>query len=87
MHDDSVLVAVDAALRSPSFCTCGDNLTITVRDDVVWLECASFAQPSRLPGAVSRFVRSLLHDRRFVIEIPPSDSRGPSPAMVSGVAA
>ena len=86
MHDDSVLVAVDAALRSPSFCTCGNNLTIAVRDDVVWLECASFAQPSRLRGAVSRFVRSLLHDRRFVIEIPPSDSHGPSPAMVSGVA-
>ena len=85
MHDDSVLVAVDAALRSPSFCTCGDNLTIAVRDDVVWLECASFAQSSRLPGAVSQFVRSLLHDRRFVIDLPASDSRGPGPVGPHGV--
>jgi len=66
MHDDSVLVAIDAALRSPAFCGCGDSLTIAVHDDAAWLECASFAKPSRLPSVL----REMLHDRRFVVEIP-----------------
>ena len=66
MHDDSVLVAIDAALRSPSFCGCGNSLTIAVHDDAAWLECASFAQPSRLPS----ILREMLHDRRYVVETP-----------------
>jgi hypothetical protein len=66
MHDDSVLVAIDAALRSPAFCACGNNLTITVQDDAAWLECASLSKPSRLPS----LLRELLHDRTFVIETP-----------------
>jgi hypothetical protein len=70
MHDDSVLVAIDAALRSPSFCGCGDTMTITVRDDAVWLECAALSAPSRLPAPVASFVRSMLHDHRFVVDIP-----------------
>jgi hypothetical protein len=66
MHDDSVLVAIDAALRSPSFCGCGDSLTIAIHDDAAWLECASLAKPSRLPSVL----REVLHDRRFVIDTP-----------------
>ena len=79
MHDDAVLVAVDAALRSPSFCSCGSDLSITVRDDVVWLECARFAEPALLPAPLARFVRELMHDRRFVITLPLSESRDPFP--------
>jgi len=66
MHDDSVLVAIDAALRSPAFCGCGDSLTIAVHEDAAWLECASLAGPSRLPS----ILREMLHDRQFVIETP-----------------
>ncbi len=84
MHDDSVLVAVDAALRSPSFCSCGSDLTITVRDDVVWLECVRFAAPARLPDPLAKFVRELMHDRRRVITIPAADPHGPAPAAASG---
>jgi hypothetical protein len=84
MHDDSVLVAVDAALRPPAFCACGDNLTISVRDDVVWLECVRFSEPTRLPAAVASFVRGLLHDRRFVIDLPATESGSPVPAAVPG---
>jgi hypothetical protein len=71
MHDDSVLVAIDAALRSPAFCGCGNSLTIAVHGDAAWLQCASLARPSRLPSAL----RELLHDRRFVIELPPAAPR------------
>jgi hypothetical protein len=70
MHDDSVLVAIDAALRSPAFCGCGNNLTIAVHSDGAWLECATFASPTRLPARIAPFVRSLLHDRRFVVDVP-----------------
>jgi len=80
MHDDSVLVAIDAALRSPSFCGCGNHLTITVHDDAAWLQCASLAAPSRLPASVASFVRSMLHDRRFVVDIPGSAVIADAPA-------
>ena len=72
MHDDSVLVAIDAALRSPAFCACGNNLTIAIHDNSAWLECASLAEPTRLPAPLANLVRSMLHDRRFVIEVPPA---------------
>jgi hypothetical protein len=68
MHDDSILVAIDAALRSPAFCGCGNSLTIAVHDDAAWLECLSLGKPSRLPS----IVRKMLHDRTFVIDTPPA---------------
>ncbi len=71
MHDDSVLVAIDAALRSPAFCACGNNLTIALHDDAAWLECASLSEPTRLPAPLAKVVRTMLHDRRYVIEVPP----------------
>jgi hypothetical protein len=67
MRDDSVLVAIESAFRSPAFCGCGNSLTIAVHEDAAWLECRSLTQPSRLPA----IVRLMLHDRRFVIEVPP----------------
>ncbi len=87
MHDNSILVAVDAALRSPSFCTCGDNLTITVHNEVVWLECVRFAAPTRLPAPVATVLRELMHDRRSVIDIPARQTRGRAPTTVPGAAA
>jgi hypothetical protein len=70
MHDDSVLVAIDEALRSPAFCACGSNLTIAIRGNAAWLECTAFSRPSRLPKPLATFVNEMLHDRRFVIELP-----------------
>lgn len=69
MHDDSVLVAIDAALRFPAFCACGNNLSIAMHDDAAWLECASLTEPSRLPAPIAGLVRAILHDRRFVIDV------------------
>ncbi len=86
MHDDSVLVAIDAALRFPAFCACGNNLSIAMHDDAAWLECAAFAKPSRLPGRVASIVRTLLHDRSFVIEIPAPDLRVPVSGALPGSA-
>ena len=82
MHDDSVLVAIDAAFQAPSFCTCGKTLDIGVHDGAAWLECPTYASSTRLPAPVASMVRGMLHDRRFVIRIgaslvsaPPIESR------------
>jgi len=66
MHDDSVLVAIDAALRSPAFCACGKNLTVSIHDEAAWLQCATLAGPSRLPA----FIREALHDHRWLVDLP-----------------
>ncbi len=87
MHDDSILVAIDAALRSPAFCACGSSLTVAVHDDAAWLECARFATPSRLPARVAPIVRGLLHDRRFVISVPAAPSPSPSQAALGALRA
>ncbi len=84
MHDDSVLVAIDAALQAPSFCTCGNTLDIAVHGGAAWLECPAYATSTRLPAPVASIVRGMLHDRRFVVSIgaassvstPPMESRG-----------
>ena len=70
MHDDSILIAVDAALLSTSHCACGRNLTIAVDGDAAWLECVAFAQPSRLPAPIASRIRGALHDRRSVARVP-----------------
>jgi hypothetical protein len=70
MHDDSVLVAVDAALRSPSYCLCGEPLQVTTHGASVCLECPAFGRSSRLPSALAAALRELVHDRRLVIAIP-----------------
>lgn len=70
MHDDSVLVAVEAALSRPAFCGCGTHMTLTTHDDAVWLECAAFERPSRLPNGLALFVRELAHDRQHVVDLP-----------------
>jgi hypothetical protein len=73
MHDDSVLVAIEAALAHPAYCECGDNLTIRIHGNAAWLECASLGRPSRFPRPIAGFVRSL-HQRRLVAELPEAES-------------
>lgn len=75
MDDHTVLDAIEAALSSPVHCGCGDSLTVVVRDDAAWLECAAFATPSRLPAPVAAVVRDLLHDRRRIIDLPVPEAR------------
>ena len=74
MHDDSVLVAVDSALRQPAFCSCGTQLSLNTHDDALWLECPTFDAPSRLPDGVVHVYRELAHDRRHVIDLPEVES-------------
>ena len=38
MHDDSILVAIEAALSRPAFCSCGTQLHLATHDGAVWLE-------------------------------------------------
>ena len=71
MHDDSVLVAIDEALSSAVSCGCGRSLTIDEHDGALWLQCVAFARSLRSPGRVTAFLRSVLHDRRFVVALPP----------------
>ena len=83
MNDVHVLEAIDAALRRPAFCTCGDYLTVAVHDDAAWLECPTFARPSRWPAAVVAVERALFHERRLIIDLPlpgPSRARAAVPA-------
>lgn len=80
MHDDSVLVAIDDATRTPRFCNCGKYLAVVETHDAMWLECPTYTAPTRLPAAVASLVRSLLHDREFVVEIPEPLRRPVAPA-------
>ena len=73
MHDDSVLIAVEDALRRSVFCTCGKPQHLDTHDGAIWLECTAFEQPSRLPKALALFVREIGHDRRLVIDLPEAD--------------
>ncbi len=70
MHDDSVLVAIEAALSRPAFCSCGTQLRLATHDDAVWLECDAFERPTRLPNGLALFVRELGHDREHVVDLP-----------------
>jgi hypothetical protein len=74
MHDDSILVAVEAALSRPAFCSCGTQLSLNTHDGAVWLECPTFAAPSRLPANVIDFLREIAHDRRHVVAVPETDA-------------
>lgn len=66
MRDDSTMVAIEAALRSAGACLCGNALDIAAHDGALWLECPSFAAPTRLPARLARELRALAHSRMFV---------------------
>ena len=75
MHDDTILAAIDAALRLPSFCVCWDAACRrAVDDDAAWLDCVTSAVLFRLAGGVSQLVRGLVHHRRVVIDVPAAPS-------------
>lgn len=74
MHDDSVLVAVEAALSRPAFCSCGNQLLLTTHDGAAWLECEAFARPSRLPSGLALLVRELGHAREQVVDLPEAEA-------------
>lgn len=80
MRDDSILVAVEDATRNPRFCTCGNYLAVVETDDAMWLECPTYAQPSRLPAKVASLLRSVIHDRVFIVAIP-ENLRRPATAL------
>ena len=83
MHDDSVFVAIEDATRTPNICNCGKYLAVVESTDAMWLECPTFKQPTRLPAAVASAVRSFLHDRTFVVEIPEALRTPASPEAVA----
>ena len=70
MRDDTVLTAIEASLRLPSFCGCGESMTVAVHENAAWLECAAYGRPSSLPTRLAGIVRSVFHDRRFIIQVP-----------------
>lgn len=74
MRDDSVLVAVEDALRRPAYCSCGKPQRVETHDGAIWLECIAFEQPSRLPKGFALFVRDITHDRKLIIELPEVDA-------------
>lgn len=81
MNDIHVLETIESASSRPSFCACGEPLTIAVHDDAAWFECPRFAQPTRLPprlAFLAAFARDALHDRRFVVELPADAVRASS---------
>jgi hypothetical protein len=87
MHENSVLVAIEAALRNPAFCACGSTLDLNAHDDALWLECRTFSKPSRLPAPVIAFLREGLHDRQLVADLPAGEAVGASaeqPAVPHG---
>lgn len=74
MHDDSILVAIEAALSRPAFCSCGTQLNVATHDGAAWLECDAFERPSRLPSGLALLVRELGHDRQHVIDLPETEA-------------
>jgi hypothetical protein len=79
MNENGVLVAIEAALRSPAFCACGESLDLVAHDEALWLECRTYAKPSRLPAPVIAFLREGFHDRRHVADLPsPEAAEAPS---------
>ncbi len=81
MYENSVLVAIETALRSPTFCACGSTLDLKSHDDSLWLECDALSKPSRLP--LMKFLRDGLHDRHFVADLPEPEAT-PVPAEQLG---
>ena len=70
MHDDSVLVAVEAALpTTPRFCVCGRQVVVAIHDDAVWVECPTLGTA----GGPLAFLRSWIHDREFLVQVPEAE--------------
>jgi hypothetical protein len=70
VRDDIILTAIDEAVGSKALCACGKEFHLTERGDMLWLECPTFAGPTRLPASAASFLRELVHDRRPVAALP-----------------
>jgi hypothetical protein len=44
-HDSGVVDLIERASDATRFCTCGAHTTPVWRDGIVWLECATLADP------------------------------------------
>jgi len=70
VNDDMILTAIDEAVGASALCACGKEFHLEERDDVLWLECPTFAGSSRLPARLATFVHEMTHDRRAVAALP-----------------
>ena len=90
MHNESTMAVIEAAVLSIDCCPCGNGLDIVSHAGGLWLECRTYAQPSRLPGWLALALRDLVHERRFVVDDPGSveaeETTPPRPAGASGPA-
>lgn len=77
MNDDILLFAIDDAVGASAICSCGKELRAVERDRTVWLECPTFAMPSRLPARLATLLLDAAHDRRPVGTLPSSTSPVP----------
>jgi hypothetical protein len=77
MDDQSRVVdLIEQANDARPFCPCGRHTTSVWRDGTVWLECASFGEPSH--GIVGRLVAAATataHVRLPIVDVP--DARAP----------
>ncbi len=62
-----ILQLIEDALRNDPYCTCGSLMTVDAQDDILWLECPSFMQPSTGRLAWLRGgIRTALHEREVI---------------------
>jgi hypothetical protein len=70
MPSESTMAVIEAAVQSIEYCPCGNGLDIVSHGGGLWLECRTYANPSRLPGWLAVALRDLVHERRFVVDDP-----------------
>ena len=76
MQSESTMSVIEAAVQSIDCCPCGAGLDVVSHGGGLWLECRTYAEPSRLPGWLALALRDLVHERRFVIDDPGPWARG-----------
>jgi hypothetical protein len=86
MTNISTLVAIEAANSSSSTCYCGQYLDLKAHDGAIWLECPALTAPTRLPAALSSFLRESVHDRTFVADLPEIPAVQPAPVKMGATA-
>ena len=77
MQSESTMSVIEAAVQSIDCCPCGVGLDVVSHGGGLWLECRTYAEPSRLPGWLALALRDLVHERRFVTDDPGPAAPGP----------
>jgi hypothetical protein len=77
-NDRGILDVIESASDAQRMCFCGDYTTVEVKNDVVWLTCASRLKPAgnrlgRFLGALTPHVHEVIIDLR-------ADAASASPA-------